>query len=204
MNTNDPNASNQKPSQNPAENRPIEPTPVPTTPPPSSPTEPTHPYPSDSSKNYATEPLDTARISGDEQRSSETQTQKERETFEDKTDQPSGKKDETSKKKDFFTYATSNKEQSIAYILLILGLLLLLFFNTLLGGLIIGMVAGYFFSADIIYYLRNLNLVFGRQNHLRYVVLTALLLGLFIAAPGIFIGAIIVATFKQVMAGPNA
>jgi hypothetical protein len=71
----------------------------------------------------------------------------------------------------------------------------------MLGGLLIGMVAGYYFSSEIIYYIRNIGQIIGGQDQLRYVVLTALLLGLFIAAPGIFIGAAIVATFKQVMFG---
>lgn len=103
---------------------------------------------------------------------------------------------------DLFAYAKSNKEQTIAYILLAIGLLFLLFFNNLLGGLIIGMVAGYYFASEIIYYIRNIGQIVGGQDQLRYVVLTALLLGLFIAAPGIFIGALIVAAFKNVMCGP--
>lgn len=107
------------------------------------------------------------------------------------------------KGEDIFAFAKSNKEQTIAYILLAFGLLFLLFFNNLLGGLIIGMVAGYYFSNEIIYYIRNIGQVVGGQDQLRYVVLTAVLLGLFIAAPGIFIGALIVAAFKKVMSGPG-
>lgn len=103
---------------------------------------------------------------------------------------------------DIFAYAKSNKEQAIAYVLLALGLLFLLFFNNLLGGLIIGMVAGYCFAREIIYYLRNIGQVIGGQDQLRYVVLTAVILGLFIEAPGIFIGALIVAAFKNAMCGP--
>ena len=103
------------------------------------------------------------------------------------------------KGEDLFAYAKSNKEQTLAYVLLGLGLLFLLFFNNLLGGLIIGMVAGYYFDAEIVYYIRNIGQIIGGQDQLRYVVLTSILLGLFIAAPGIFIGALIVATFKQVL-----
>jgi hypothetical protein len=91
----------------------------------------------------------------------------------------------------------------IVYILLALGLLILLFVNNLLGGLMIGMVSGYYFAEEIVYYVRNLGQIVKGQDHLRYVISAAVLLGLFIAAPGIFIGAIIVATFKQVMAGPR-
>lgn len=103
---------------------------------------------------------------------------------------------------DFISYAKSNQEQVISYVLLAIGLLILLFVNNLLGGFIIGVVAGYFFAKEIIYYIRNIGQIAGGQDQLQYVILTAVLLGLFIAAPGIFIGAIIVAAFKNAMCGP--
>lgn len=115
----------------------------------------------------------------------------------------SEKKQDSKTTKDFFKYAQMNKDQTITYLLLILGLIFLLFFNNLLGGLIIGMVAGYYFAEDIVDYLRNLGKIIGGQEKIHYVVLTALLLGLFIAAPGIFIGAIVVAAFKQILQNPK-
>jgi hypothetical protein len=105
---------------------------------------------------------------------------------------------------DLYHYAKSNKEQTITYILLVLGLLAMLLFDTLFGGLIIGMVAGYYFSHEIINYLRNFNQIFSEGNRLRSVVLAALLLAFFVAAPGVFIGAGIVALFKQVVQGPGS
>lgn len=222
MNVNDSSQNSKKPSQNP-EKKPSEPL-VPKTAPLSSPEEPTRAYPSDPSatfssdpsqyayppnkpaseepvKGYPTEHLDTARITSEDRRSTGSQAQKEKEAFEAK----SQKTAETSNTKgDFFNYMASNREQAITYILLVLGILLIIFTNGLLGGLIIGMVAGYYFDQEIIYYIRNLGQIAGGQNQIRYIVLAALALGLFIAAPGIFIGAIIVATFKQVMAGPKA
>ncbi len=227
MNTNDskPSKNSNPPSKDPVEKRPIEPATPPITPPLASPEEPTRAYPAEPSRTYSsdpsqysypnkppseespkiytTEPLDTARIARDESRPSENQAQKEQEKTKDQTSQTFYTRGDTNQKSKFYTYATSNKEQTITYILLILGLLILLFVNNLLGGLIIGMVTGYFFSSEIIYYLRNLGRTFSGQNHLNDVVLTGLLLGLFIGAPGIFIGAVIVASFKQVMTGPN-
>jgi hypothetical protein len=104
---------------------------------------------------------------------------------------------------DIFAFAKSNKELAIAYGLLALGLLLLLFFYNLhlLGGLLIGIVAGYVFSDEIIQYIRNIGQIAGGQNQLRYVTLTSVLLGLLIAAPGIFIGALVVAILKTVIFG---
>jgi hypothetical protein len=228
MNTNDSSQNAKKPAQN-QEKKPSEAIPPqaepPKTEPLASPTEPTRAYPADPtrtfssdpsqyayppnkpsseepSKVYTTESLDTARLASEERRSAESQAQreKEKETFEDKKEKTA----ETSNMKgDFYNYMASNREQTITYVLLILGLILILFANGLLGGLIIGMVAGYYFAPEIIYYIRNLGQIIGGRDQLRYIVLAALALGLFIAAPGIFIGAIIVATFKQVMAGPQ-
>lgn len=105
------------------------------------------------------------------------------------------------KPKDFYSYLTTHREHTIIYLLLIIGLLVILFTNNLIGGLIIGMVAGYYFASEIIYFVRNLGQILGGQDQLRYAVLAALAIGLFIEAPGILIGAIVVAAFKQVMTG---
>jgi hypothetical protein len=107
-------------------------------------------------------------------------------------------------KGDFYNYMTTQREQILTYILLALGLIIMLFASNLIGGLIIGMVAGYYFAPEIISFLRNLNLIVIGQDQLRYIVLAALALGFFIEAPGIFIGALIVASFKQVMIGPQS
>lgn len=227
MNTNGPKLPKDPNSKQPSDkNLPGESTP--TNPPLSSPNEPTRAYPADPSRNfssdpsqyaypqkpapdepskvYTTEPLDTARITTEDRRSSDSYARESQKAYqekvEDKTRENFRNQRDPKKVENFYDYATSNKEQTVTYILLVLGLLFLLFFNNLLGGLIIGMVAGYYFAAEIVYYIRNMGQIVGGHDHLRYVVLTALLLGLFIAAPGIFIGAAIVAAFKQVLAGP--
>ncbi len=110
---------------------------------------------------------------------------------------------ESNRTDDFYHYVKSNKQQTITYILLALGLLSLLIFDPLFGGLVIGMVAGYYFASEIVHYFRNFNQIFSGNNRIRSVVLGALLLGFFIAAPGIFIGAAIVALFRHVVQGPN-
>jgi hypothetical protein len=103
-----------------------------------------------------------------------------------------------SRNDDLYDYTNYTREQIITYVLLILGLLLL-FVNPFIGGLIIGVVAGYYFTDNIVSYLRNIGRVLSGQDHLRYITLTGLLLGLFITAPGIFIGAAIAAAFRQIV-----
>ncbi|MDP1880567.1 MAG: hypothetical protein Q8K60_06480 [Parachlamydiaceae bacterium] len=95
-------------------------------------------------------------------------------------------------------YTNYTVHQIITYILLVLGLILFIF-NNLIGGLIIGIVVGYYYSNDIIVYLRNFRYL--TSDHLRFVTLIFLLIALFIAAPGIFVGAAIVAAFRQVIEG---
>lgn len=99
---------------------------------------------------------------------------------------------------DYYDYSKHTKEQVITYSLLIIGFLLL-FVNTIIGGLLIGAVAGYYFTQDIVYYLRNITTILKGHDHLRYVTLTVLLIGLLLTSPGIFVGAAIVAAFKQLM-----
>ena len=101
---------------------------------------------------------------------------------------------------DLYDYTKYSKEQTITYILLILGLIIL-FFNNLLGGLILGMVAGYYFAPEIVNYIRHSGEMLAGQNQLRYVILITILLGFLISAPGIFIGAAIVTLFKQALTG---
>ena len=75
----------------------------------------------------------------------------------------------------FFKDLMHNPEASITYVLLIIGILLLFFNNVLLGSFIVGLIAGYHFSQEIMFYLRNLTHVFNGQNRVRYIVLTAVI-----------------------------
>lgn len=105
------------------------------------------------------------------------------------------------KSNDFAIYVKQNKEAVATYALLLIGMLLLVFDAFLLGSLIIGLVAGYHFSYEIVFYLRNLTQIFVGQEQVRYIVLTAVIVALFIAIPGIFIGALVAAVLRQVILG---
>jgi hypothetical protein len=74
---------------------------------------------------------------------------------------------------------------------------LILFFHPLTGGLIIGMVGGYHFAPEISRYAYNLKRIFSSENRFLNIVFNLILLGLFIAAPGFFIGALIMTLFLQ-------
>lgn len=219
MNTNDPTKDFKGPSKNSKDQKP-----APKDPPLSSPNEPTRAYPSEPSatyssdpsqyasgsakasskepsKIYAKEPLDTGGIGSDKMRTAGNEGKKE--GFEGQPRQGNGNKGSSNQCCNIPSYSASNPETMVTYILLVLGLLILLFISNIFGGLIIGMVAGYYFSSEIIGYLRNLTQIADGKNQFLFIVLAAVLLGLLIAAPGIFIGAVIVAAFKQVLAGPR-
>lgn len=100
---------------------------------------------------------------------------------------------------DLYNYAVGNKEKTITYVLLALGLIILLFVNDLIGGLIIGLLAGYYYSREIVYFIRHLPRFFEGQDQVRYIVLAILLVGLLIEAPGIILGAAVLAAFKQIV-----
>lgn len=105
---------------------------------------------------------------------------------------------ESKKVDDLYAYAKDNKEQTISYALLLVGLLLMLFsYESLLGELIVGLVAGYHFAPQIMSYLRRVGYLFSGPEQLTNIVLTALLIGFFISAPGIIIGALVAAGLKE-------
>lgn len=96
-------------------------------------------------------------------------------------------------------YISKNKSQSLIYAFLALGFFLFLFSEPWFGGLILGSVIGYYFSSDIVFYLRNLGHIFSGEEKMRHAILAVLIISLIIAAPGIFIGAIVVAALRQVI-----
>lgn len=101
----------------------------------------------------------------------------------------------------YVEYVKQNKETIGTYLVLLIGILFLIFNVFLLGSLMIGLIAGFHFSHEIVFYLRNLTLIFSGQDQLRYIVLTAVVVALFIAIPGIFIGALVAAVFRQGILG---
>lgn len=99
---------------------------------------------------------------------------------------------------DFFSYAKANAKDMIAYVLMVLGLILM-FFNTLYGGLLIGIVSGLYFSREIVKLWAEREAFLDRHGLVHCVILGGLILGLFIAAPAIFIGAALVIVLKLLL-----
>lgn len=98
----------------------------------------------------------------------------------------------------FFSYAKNNTRDVIAYVLLILGIIFL-FFDHNYGGFLIGAVFGLYFGDETIAFLRTYKENIGTQNTVKSLVFGALLLGLLISAPGIFIGALVVISLRFIL-----
>lgn len=109
---------------------------------------------------------------------------------------PGEKKDTEEKFENFFSQASSNTRDIIAYVLLILGIILL-FVQHLYGGFIIGLVAGVYFSKEIVGLVQNFEDFIEEQGLARSIILGGTLLALFILAPAIFIGIAVVVLLRM-------
>lgn len=85
------------------------------------------------------------------------------------------------------SYARDNVRDTVAYIVLIVGLILL-FFQPFYGGMLIGLVVGLFFTSEINALFRNVNEIIEKEGMVRSLILGALVLAVFISAPAILIG----------------
>ena len=94
-----------------------------------------------------------------------------------------------------FSYAKENTRDTIAYVLLVIGLILL-FFQPFWGELFIGVVAGFYFSDEIIAFCKNFEREIDQEGMVSSIIFGGTLVALFIMAPMIFIGAGVVAGLK--------
>lgn len=109
-----------------------------------------------------------------------------------------GKPPSRSKLDDLYGYFDKNTRDIIAYIFLFIGIILLLF-QSFWGGLIIGIIAGIYFSEPIVYWLKHLQHAVEEEGIARSLIFAGVVLGLFIGAPGIFIGAAIAIGLKYIL-----
>lgn len=98
----------------------------------------------------------------------------------------------------FLAYARSNVQDTIAYAVLVLGILLSIF-QGFLGDLLVGLVTGFYFSRELLHFVRSYELFFQKYGLARSIVFLGLMFVLFISAPGIFIGAAIVTAAKVLL-----
>lgn len=97
---------------------------------------------------------------------------------------------------DFLSYLKGNVRETIAYVLLVLGILLI-YFQPLIGGILVGLVAGVYFGDEIIRAIRNWKDFIETEGMARSLVVAGVTFAFFLSAPAIFIGAAIALLIKQ-------
>lgn len=94
--------------------------------------------------------------------------------------------------------ATENTRDTLSYIILIIGVVLL-FFSPLYGGVLVGLVAGFYFSSEILSFWKHSNDFVEDEGIVKSLIGLGLLLALFISAPSIFIAMIVAVAVRQVL-----
>ena len=100
------------------------------------------------------------------------------------------------------SFAKSNTKDTIAYVLLFVGILLL-FFQPFWGGLIIGAVGGLYFADPIIHWARHFQEYLEREGLVKVLILTCVALGFLIVAPAFFLGAAGAIGIKFILIGES-
>jgi hypothetical protein len=95
-------------------------------------------------------------------------------------------------------FMKENTMDTAAYFLLILGLIFL-FISPHLGGFLIGLVGGYYFSGEIIDRVKSWKHFLEKHGAVKSLVYAAILLAIFISAPWLLVTAFVVAGLKYFM-----
>lgn len=105
---------------------------------------------------------------------------------------------ENKPKDDFLSLVKANGKDTIAYILMIVGIILTLF-QSFWGGFIVGAVLGYFYRSEIIQAITNYHRIIDQEGLVKSVILGGTLLALFLGSFSLFIGAAVVVLLYYVI-----
>ena len=97
-----------------------------------------------------------------------------------------------------YNYAANNTRDTLAYILMIIGIVLL-FSYSFYGGFIVGLIFGLYFSDEITHTLRSLNDMIEFHGMVRSLIFGGLLLALLILAWPLYMGAAVAVGIKHIL-----
>lgn len=117
-------------------------------------------------------------------------------SFKDKISETLEQIKKNEKIEDLYKYAQSNTVDTIAYVAMILGILIQPF-QPFYGGLLIGVIAGLYFSKIIMKPLRSIEDFIEQTGIVKSLILLGLTIGLLYNAPWIFIGGAIAVLIKE-------
>ena len=102
------------------------------------------------------------------------------------------KKVATPDQKGFFAFVSDNLWESISYVIMFVGLIFSLpIFNPFIGGALVGIVLGIYFSQEVLDRVKAFKDFIIEEGIFRGFIIIAAVLALLILAPGLLLGAII-------------
>ncbi|NGX41904.1 MAG: hypothetical protein K940chlam7_00178 [Chlamydiae bacterium] len=130
---------------------------------------------------------------------------KETEEKEEKKEEPKTKFTETFealKKNEniesMISYTKTHTTDTIAYVLIILGIVWMLF-QPQWGGMLVGLVAGFYFSKEVVSLIKSFNEFVEEQGVARSLILGGVVIAFFLMNYGFFIGAAIMIGLKVML-----
>lgn len=97
-------------------------------------------------------------------------------------------------------YFRSHTRETIAYVLMILGIIWL-FFDPLWGGVLVGLIAGSYFGDEIVNYLREWKIGSEYKMITRNFIIGGVAIAFLVSSPSIFLGIAVAVGIKQLFIG---
>lgn len=100
---------------------------------------------------------------------------------------------------DLMTYIKSNQRDTIAYVVLVIGVILTLF-QFPLGYLLVGIVAGLYFSEEIMSFFQKSENLWEEEALPRTLIIGGVAIALILAAPFLFLGTAVTVAILELFA----
>jgi hypothetical protein len=97
-------------------------------------------------------------------------------------------------------YFKSHTRETIAYILMVLGIIWL-FFDPLWGGVLVGLIAGSYFGDEVVAYLKEWRIGTDYKTITRNFIIGGVAIAFLVSSPAIFLGIAVSVGIKQLFVG---
>ena len=97
----------------------------------------------------------------------------------------------------------NHPREVISFVILVVGIILL-FFQPVIGGILVGLIAGIYFSDEIISYIADWSRDVDEYAFTKHIICFGIALAFFIAAPAIFVGIAIAIGIKLLFVGHHS
>ncbi len=129
--------------------------------------------------------------------SGDPQNKDDKKSFKDKLSDSIENFKKHEKVEEIYNYATNNVRDTIAYVLIVVGLLLLFLEPPWYGATLIGVIFGLYFAPEISNRLKNYPRYLEKYGIVKSLILGGTVLALFIATPFLFIGTAVAVGIRE-------